>query len=213
VNNSSSVLSETSPYYYFQPNGLNQALGIPSSYSSVSSEAYVHIVGVGDTESNTNTAYGSVHQWNLRDNFNVQAGRHLLKMGVDERRIASNLHPAALSVQADFLDLNSILNNAVSALVVTATNPANPVLNQFSLFAQDDWKMSKSLSLSLGLRWDLAPPPKGEHGQDAYTILGDVNTALAYGLVQLRPPCRPGLGRKERTGQGTDRARRRGNLL
>jgi len=188
VNNSSSVLSETSPYYYFQPNGLNQALGIPSSYSSVSSEAYVHIVGVGDTESNTNTAYGSVHQWNLRDNFNVQAGRHLLKMGVDERRIASNLHPAALSVQADFLDLNSILNNAVSALVVTATNPANPVLNQFSLFAQDDWKMSKSLSLSLGLRWDLAPPPKGEHGQDAYTILGDVNTPATLKVAPRGTP-------------------------
>ena len=35
--------------------------------------------------------------------------------------------------------------------------------------------MSKSLSLSLGLRWEVAPPPKGEHGQDAYTLLGDFN--------------------------------------
>ena len=188
VDNGSSVQSETSPYYYFQPSGLNQALGIPSSYNSVSSEAYVHIVGVGDTESNTNTAYGSLHQWNLRDNFNVQAGRHLLKLGMDERRIASNLHPAALSVQADFLDLNSMLNNAVSALVVTATNTASPVLNQFSLFAQDDWKMSKALSLSLGLRWDLAPPPKGEDGQDAYTILGDVNTPASLRVAPRGTP-------------------------
>ncbi len=188
VDNGSSVLTGTSPGDYFQPYELNQALGIPSSYNSVSSEAYIHIVGVGDSESNTNSASGSVHQWNLRDNFNVQAGRHLIKLGVDERRIASHLHPAALSVQADFLDLDSMLNNAVSALVVTATNPANPILNQFSLFAQDDWKMSKALSLSLGLRWDLAPPPKGEDGQDAYTILGDVNTPASLRVAPRGTP-------------------------
>jgi Carboxypeptidase regulatory-like domain/TonB dependent receptor/TonB-dependent Receptor Plug Domain len=177
ASNNSKVHSMTEDYFPGGPGtDLNSALGVPAWYSSVSSQAYIHIVGVGDSESYTNTAYGSLHQWNLRDNFNVQAGRHLLKLGMDERRVASHLHPAALSVQADFLDRDSMLNNSVSDLVVTATNPANPILNQFSLFAQDDWKMSKALSLSLGLRWDLAPPPKGEHGQDAYTILGDIST-------------------------------------
>ena len=81
-----------------------------------------------------------------------------------------------------------MLNNAASALVVTATNPASPVLNQFSLFAQDDWKMSKALSLSLGLRWDLAPPPKGKRGQDAYTILGDVNTPASLRVAPRGTP-------------------------
>jgi hypothetical protein len=188
VDNGSSVQTGTNPGSYFQPYALNQALGIPSSYNSVSSEAYIHIVGVGDSESDTNTASGSLHQWNLRDNFNVQAGRHLLKVGMDERRIASNLHPAALSVQADFLDPYSMQNNSVSALVVTATNPASPILNRFSLFAQDDWKMSKALSLSLGLRWEFAPPPKGENGQDAYTIIGDVNTPASLKLAPRGTP-------------------------
>jgi Carboxypeptidase regulatory-like domain/TonB-dependent Receptor Plug Domain/TonB dependent receptor len=188
VDNDSSVQTGTETGGSPDPDGLNWALGIPSSYSSVSSEAYIHIVGVGDSESNTNIAYGYVHQWNLRDNFNVQAGRHLLKLGVDERRIASNLHPAALSVQADFLDRDSMQNNAVSGLVVTATDPANPILNQFSLFAQDDWKMSKTVSLSLGLRWDLAPPPKGAHGQDAYTILGDINAPASLAVAPRGTP-------------------------
>jgi Carboxypeptidase regulatory-like domain/TonB dependent receptor/TonB-dependent Receptor Plug Domain len=188
IDNDSSVQTETDPNVYPNSYYLNQALGIPSSYSSVSSEAYIHIVGVGDSESDTNNAYGSLHQWNLRDNFNVQAGKHLLKLGMDERRIASHLHPAALSVQADFLDRDSMLNNSVSALVVTATNPANPILNQFSVFAQDDWKMSKALSLSLGLRWEFAPPPKGEHGQDASTMIGDVNTPASLKLAPRGTP-------------------------
>jgi hypothetical protein len=189
VDNNSNILTGTElGGYTFLPYLLNQALGIPGPYNSVSSEAYIHIVGVGDSESDTNTASGSLHQWNLRDNFNVQAGRHLLKLGIDERHITSNLRPAALSVQADFLDLDSMFNNAVSALVVTATQPASPILNQFSLFAQDDWKVSKTLSLSLGLRWDLAPPPKGEHGQDAYTILGDVNTPATLKVAPRGTP-------------------------
>jgi hypothetical protein len=81
-----------------------------------------------------------------------------------------------------------MLNNAVSALVVTNSSPASPILNQFSLFAQDDWKMSKALSLSLGLRWELAPPPKGEHGQDAYTILGDPNTPASLKVAPRGTP-------------------------
>jgi hypothetical protein len=173
--NTSSVETNTEPYYYNGPD-LNSALGIPISYNSVSSEAYIHILGVGDSDSYTNIASTSLNQWNLRDTFDVQAGKHPFKLGMDERRIASNIRPAALSVQADFFDLDSMLNNSVSALVVTRTTPASPILNQFSLFAQDDWKMSKSLSLSLGVRWEVTPPPKGEHGQDAYTLLGDAAT-------------------------------------
>ena len=40
--------------------------------------------------------------------------------------------------------------------------------------------MSKNLSLSLGLRWEVDPPPTGEHGQDAYTVLGDVNVPALH---------------------------------
>jgi hypothetical protein len=174
--NDSNVRTGTEPFYPGSALDLNSALGIPSTYGSVNSEAYIHIVGVGDSESFTNVASDSLHQWNLRDTFNLQSGKHLFKLGIDERRIVSNIHPAALSMQANFFNLDSMLNNSVSALVVTRTDPASPILNEFSLFAQDDWKMSKALSLSLGLRWEVDPPAKGEHGQDAYTVLGDVNS-------------------------------------
>jgi Carboxypeptidase regulatory-like domain/TonB dependent receptor len=175
--NDSNVLTGIEPFYnYGFPPNLNAGLGIPATYSSVSSEAYFHMVGVGDSASDTNNASASLHQWNLRDTFNLQKGTHLFKVGMDERRIVSNLHPAALSVQADFFDPDSMLNNSLSALVVTRTDPASPVLNEFSLFAQDDWKVSKALSLSLGLRWEVDPPAKGEHGHDAYTVQGDVNS-------------------------------------
>lgn len=58
-------------------------------------------------------------------------------------------------MQADFFDLQSILTNAASYVVVTRSSSASPHLNQFSAFAQDEWRISNSLTLSLGLRWEV----------------------------------------------------------
>ena len=80
--NSSSVDTRTQSFFdAYPPLNLNTAIGIPASYSPVSSEAYIHIVGVGDSASNTDQASGSLHQWNLRDTFSFQTGNHLLKFG------------------------------------------------------------------------------------------------------------------------------------
>jgi hypothetical protein len=167
---------------------LNTALGIPGSYSSVRGQAYIHIMGVGDSASNTNQSSSSLHQWNLRDTFGLEHGKHLFKFGIDERHIASTTNLAALSVQADFFDYESLANNQASDIVVTKSNPASPILNQFSAFAEDEWKVSKALTLSLGLRWEVDPPPKGAHGHDAYTVKGDVASPATLTLAPRGTP-------------------------
>ena len=48
--------------------------------------------------------------------------------------------------------------------------------------------MSRSLNLSLGLRWEVNPPPKGENGRDAYTVLGDVNSPSTLNLAPRGTP-------------------------
>ncbi len=163
---------------------LNAALGVPSAYASASAEAYVHITGVGDSDSNTNQIMSSLSQWNLRDTYSLQTRNHLFRFGLDEQHISSHFTPPGLSVLADFFTLDSLLNNAASDLVITRSTRANPVLNDFALFVDDAWKLSSRLNLSAGLRWDVSPAPKGSHGQDAYTVLGDVN---APATLQLAP--------------------------
>jgi Carboxypeptidase regulatory-like domain/TonB dependent receptor/TonB-dependent Receptor Plug Domain len=168
-----------------QPIGnLNAALGITDNSIPASADAYIHITGVGDSDSNTNQIASSLRQWNLRDVYSLQAGNHLFRFGVDEQHISSHLTPPPLSILADFFTLDSLVNNSASDLVITRSTPANPVLNEFSLFAEDQWKVSPRLNLSAGLRWDVSPAPKGQHGQDAYTVLGDVN---APATLQLAP--------------------------
>jgi Carboxypeptidase regulatory-like domain len=190
ASNNSTLNTRTNPLQanYVAAPTLNTALGIPGSDDSVRGQAYIHIVGVGDSESDTDERSSSLHQWNIRDTFSLQARNHLFKFGIDQRRVVSTVNPPALSVQAAFLDPESITNTLPSALVVTKSNPASPILNEFSAFGEDQWKVSQRLTLSLGLRWEVNPPPKGEHGRDAFTLDGDVSEPATLTLVPRGTP-------------------------
>ena len=73
--------------------------------------------------------------------------------------------------------------------------PTYPLYTNFSAFAQDEWKVSQRLSLSLGLRWEVNPAPGVTKGlkpvhdsrvQSEYLDAGTAgHAALADHLVQL----------------------------
>jgi hypothetical protein len=153
---------------------LNPELGIPPSVTSASADVFIDVPGAGPSEIKTDNTSGSLRQWDLRDTFSAEVRHHLLRFGIDQRQIASGVNPPALTVEADFFDRDSMLENLASDIAITRNDPARPVFNQFSTFLQDEWRISKSLTLSPGLRWEVAPPPHGERGGDAYTLLGDV---------------------------------------
>ncbi|MGD0894187.1 MAG: TonB-dependent receptor [Terracidiphilus sp.] len=167
---------------------LNTQLGIPESFPSASADVFIHSAGAGDAEVKTDAAFASVHQWNLRDTLAVQAGHHLLQFGIDERHLVSSIHPPPLTVEADFFNLQSILSDSASDIAITMSQPATPTFNEFSAFLQDEWRISKSLTLSQGLRWDVDPPPHAERGGDAYTALGDIASPASLALAPRGTP-------------------------
>src|SRR5207245_3672328 len=87
-------------------------------------------------------------QWNLVDTVNYSLGRHQLKFGADYRRLTPFAVPHNPNLVYAFLDENSVLNN--SGLVQSGSNaPGYPLVQHFSLLAQDECEVSRSLSLSL----------------------------------------------------------------
>ncbi len=168
----------------YVPTDLLTALGVPGSYASARGQAYIHLAGIGESTIDVDQASSALHQWNLRDTFSFQTGHHFLRVGVDQRHIVSAVNPAPLAVEADFFDKNSMLNNLASDISITRTEPATPVFNEFSAFLQDEWRISKSLTLLPGLRWEIDPPPHGKDGADAYTLFGSV---AAPATLQLAP--------------------------
>lgn len=167
---------------------LNGDMGVPSSYGSASSEVYIRIPDIGESFINTDNASSSIRQWNIRNTFNFQAAHHLFRFGFDQRNIVSPITPPAVSLEADFFDRASMVNNLSSDLVITKNEPATPIFNEFSAFAQDDWRIAKALSLSLGLRWEVDPPPGEAHGKNAYTLLGDIESPATLRLAPRGTP-------------------------
>lgn len=111
-------------------------------------------------------------QINFVDNLSAIAGRHRLKFGVDFRRLFSEAHVPPLFNPVTYTNFNEVLTNVpgVNALARFSVGLMKPVYTNFSAYAQDDWQLTSRLNLSLGLRWDVNPPPTDGDGNEPYTV-------------------------------------------
>lgn len=119
---------------------------------------------------------GAQRQWNLVDTASLSLGRHSFKFGVDYRRLAPIATVPPVAVPYFYAGEAFVeQNNAYTG--VQSNAPAYPLYTNFSAFAQDEWRVSQRLSLSLGLRWEVNPAPSVTQGLNAYAIQGsDPNT-------------------------------------
>ena len=121
-------------------------------------------------------------QINVVDTLSRSLGPHLLKFGFDFRQLNTPIHVASLLESAVFTSAAQIqqdLASAGSTVQAQASFPIGPVYRNLSLFAQDEWKVTPHLSVSMGLRWELNPPPGDAYGNPPYTLdqVGNLTTA------------------------------------
>ncbi len=128
-------------------------------------------------------------QYNLTDTHSWMLGRHLLKFGGDWRRLSTRVTPiTSLELEEFFSEASVLANQADLAIAQTVIpSPVEPMYHNFSAFAQDEWKVTAPLTLSLGLRWDVNPPPTNLTGPSPYTV--DQITNLA--TTKLAPAGTP----------------------
>ncbi len=79
--------------------------------------------------------------------------------------------------------MQSLLANSASDISITKNLAAAPVLNQFAAFVQDEWQVSKTLTISSGLRWEVDPVPHGKNGADAFTAVGNLASPASVSLA------------------------------
>jgi hypothetical protein len=127
-------------------------------------------------------------QWNLVDTFNFSLGHHNVKIGIDDRHIKSPVLPPSLVPVAEFLETQTILSGTPNVTDISTFKTATPLFNEAALFVQDEWKLRPGVTVSMGLRWEVDPPPTEEHGDDAYTLLGSIDNPASLRLAPQGTP-------------------------
>src|SRR5882724_2052127 len=105
-----------------------------------------------------NSGRNHTAQVNVADDLNVSIARHQLQFGGDYREIFLNTAPSHYSAPY-FNDIQTLISSQ-SAFVNPFLNlPARILSQSLSLYGQDRWKITPRLSITYGLRWELAPAP------------------------------------------------------
>ncbi|WP_031496704.1 TonB-dependent receptor [Bryobacter aggregatus] len=119
-------------------------------------------------------------QINLTDSFSLSLGRHNLKAGIDYRRLATQQASPSLYQFALYNTYTELMaNTAPNVTLERFSGDVSPIYTNFSAFLQDEWKINSRLSLSLGLRWDVNPPPSDSNGNIPYNLDQTRNLATA----------------------------------
>ena len=156
------------------PTNLAQALG-GAGGSSPQEYFYVQVSGVGYGILSLSDTSNRGHQWNIVDTLSLSSGKHTVRTGVDFRRIGGITSAQSPYLYAAYLSNASLSRNSADLGEITYQLRAEPLFNQFSAFIQDEWRVRPKVGLSLGLRWEVNPPPTGANGNDAYTVLGSLS--------------------------------------
>lgn len=167
-----------------QPINLASATGV-GAYAHATALFELYMAGIGYTYLETTTPENLSHQWNFVDTANMTRGHHQIKFGVDYRRISSPIISAENPYAGYIFESdNAIATNSAQLAILIKQLGATPVFNETAAFAQDQWRVTPRLSLSLGVRWELAPPPTEANGNMPYTLFGSLSDPSS---LQLAP--------------------------
>ncbi|MEI9980291.1 MAG: TonB-dependent receptor [Edaphobacter sp.] len=137
-------------------------------------EVFLTLSGVGHTSISTLNTQNIGRQWNVTNSIALNHNHHQLKFGVDYRRIETTIVNPTTESGAFYSSAQQVLTNASYYSYIERLLNSASIYNQFAAFGQDEWKLTPRLSLSLGLRWEVAPPPYSGNSTKPYVVLGDL---------------------------------------
>jgi hypothetical protein len=148
------------------PLAANTSLGfLPGDTAGV-----ITVPGVTLFSGGLSTAIPAVFHWNswqAYDNVFLTKGTHSLKFGANVERIQNNqFTPSRPGGEFDFQSLQDFLTNGLATFTADKASTSKGVRETiFGAYAQDDFHFRPNLTLTLGLRYEMATVPTEVHGQ------------------------------------------------
>lgn len=107
-----------------------------------------------------------INGYSFNDTLSVTAGNHRLRFGGEYKFSQVKFYFNAFTRgQLIFSSFNSFLNGVGTSLLGSGVFDRYYKVNDVSGFVQDDWKISKRLTLNLGLRYDFYGLPTEDQGR------------------------------------------------
>ncbi|HKU72969.1 MAG TPA: TonB-dependent receptor [Pyrinomonadaceae bacterium] len=99
-------------------------------------------------------------QFNVIGSVSMVRGNHAYRFGGDFRRLSPVIDLRTSEENVLFDGVGQALTGTPTRInQLRFVDRQNPVFKSLALYAQDEWRQSKRLTLTYGVRWELAPPP------------------------------------------------------
>ncbi len=128
--------------------------------------------GLGEPGSMPNFKVHQVHQW--LNNLSWYRGNHNFKFGVDLRWNRSDIFGGdsahgnfSFDGQFSRISMADFLLGMPAAFTLTTVLPGQMRFRNYMFFAQDDWKVTRKLTVNLGLRYELTSPWWEKHNNQS----------------------------------------------
>ncbi len=113
------------------------------------------------------TVQGTSPSLSLVDILSLQRGRHSIRVGGEFRHYRWDAHANVNAYgEIDFATFNDFLTGASDfSSIGTGLDRRNFRASDYNVFVQDDWKLSRKLTVNLALRYELDLPPYDTEGR------------------------------------------------